>query len=86
MLAKDLTFAPTVPTWLKGPAEEVERSMAKPVSSLEPSIQVRLTWEAEAAVATKPEGAIGTVVLARVEALATFEKADFPAELSASTR
>ncbi len=56
---------------MNGPAAAVARSTLKPVSLEELSVQVRLIWLAEAAVAARAVGAAGMV--REVVALAVFE-------------
>ena len=63
------------------PVKFVPRSISKPVSLLELSVQDNEMLVLESGVAARPEGAAGHVV-----ALATFETAESPALLLARTR
>jgi hypothetical protein len=54
-------FAPTVPIWVKVVLSS-ERSTWKAVSLVELSVQLRLIWLDDAAVAVRPLGAAGVGV------------------------
>lgn len=76
VLLNVVIFAATAPTWLKFTLF-VERSILKPVSLLEVSVQVTLIAVGDVTVAAVPVGAVGTGDTS-VVALATFEYAEFP--------
>ena len=76
---KPVAPAPVTAIWVQGPAEEPARSTLKPVSLLELSVQVRLIWLEEAAVALRLPGAAGIVPC--VVAFAMLEALELPAEL-----
>ena len=67
VLLKVVTFAPTLVICEKA-LLSIERSILKPVSFVELSVQVRFIWLAEAAVATKFEGGtqVGMLVVTRM--------------------
>jgi hypothetical protein len=63
VLAKEVTFAPTLATVVQGPAEEEPPWTVNPDSFDDLSAQARLIWLDEATLAIKPEGAAGTAGL-----------------------
>jgi len=71
---------------VNGPVEVVPRSILNPVSLFELSTQDNEMLVLEVEVATRLEGASGSVVVLSVVAVATFEKAEFPALLLARMR
>ena len=84
---KTTTPAPTVAIWVNDPpVEPVARSILNIVSLFELSTQDNEMLVLEAEMATRLEGAAGSVVVLSVVALATFEKAESPAPLLARTR
>jgi hypothetical protein len=82
-LEKDTAPGPVVPTWVHGPDALGPRSILKPVSLNELSVQDRLIWLALTATAPRLPGATG--IDWGVAADATFEN-EVPAELNAPTR
>ena len=77
-----VALMPAVPIWTQ--ADPVHRSILKPVSVVELSVQAKLIWVEELAVATRLAGAAGGA--SRVVALAMLEYAEEPKELVAFTR
>jgi hypothetical protein len=69
--------------WVHGPADVGALSTLKPASLKELSVQDRLIWLCETAVAVRPLGAIG--IDSGVVAVATPERLS-PAVLKAATR
>jgi hypothetical protein len=71
VLEYEVALVPGVAIWVQGPADEVARSTLNPVSLVALSVQTRLIWLEETALAERPLGAFG--IVASVVALATFE-------------
>jgi hypothetical protein len=80
---KDTAPGPVVPIWSHGPDALGPRSIFKPASLNELSIQDRLIWVCETVEAARPVGATG--IDCGVVADATLEK-EIPAVLNAATR
>ena len=60
-----IALASVVATKVHGPLEPAARSILKPLSLDEVSIQERFIWDAENAVATRLKGAVGEMALKR---------------------
>ena len=82
---KLVTLLPTEPICDQLLSRFGDRSIAKPVSSDELSLQLRSIDEELAPVATRPLGAVGGCGVG-VVALPTLEKVDVPLTLAAATR